>query len=171
MVEHDQFPQSREDAALDRQLLALKHFIPREQFEDQVMARVRMRSSKLVRFRERSRALLTPARVWWGSGIAAAGATAWSVALVSMLSSVRLDALAEFLSARLFQPASTGLTQASAYGASALSIYAHSAYAALGNALFGMIAASMFLPLVSGWGLYQTMKQPRGKRIAAYAAR
>ena len=90
---------------------------------------------------------------------------------MSLLSGVRLDALAEFLSVQLVQPASAGLTQASAYGAGTLSLYAHNAYAALGNALLGIIAALMFLPLISGWGLYQTMKQPRGKRIAAYAAR
>ena len=170
MVEHEQFPHSREDAALDRQLLDLKRFTPRNGFEDRVMARVRMRSSKLVRFKERSRALITPVRLWWGSGLAAAGATAWSIALVNLLTAPRLDTLAAFLSAQIVQPMSVGLTQASASGAAMLNNYAHTAYGALGNVLFGAIAASMILPVLSGWGLYQTIREPRGKRIAAHAA-
>ena len=171
MVEHEQFPHSREDAALDRQLLDLKRLTPREGFEDRVMARVRMRSSKLVRFKQRSAALVTPSRVWWGSGLAAAGSTAWTIALVNLFSSARLDSIAAFLSAQMIQPLSAGLTQASATGMAMLSNYAHSAYGTVGNALFGIIAASMILPVLSSWGLYQTMKAPRGKRIAAYAAR
>ena len=171
MVEHEQFPHSREDAALDRQLLDLKRFTPRAGFEDQVMARVRMRSSKLVRFKQRSRALVTPGRVWWGSGLAAAGSTAWTIGLVNLLSGARLDAIAAFLSVQLIQPLAVGLTQASATGAAMLNSYAHSLYGAVGNGLFGIITASMILPVLSSWGLYQTMKAPRGKRIAAYAAR
>lgn len=171
MVEYEQFPHSREDAALDRQLLDLKRLTPRDGFEDQVMARVRMRSSKLVRLKQRSRALVTPARAWWGSGLAAAGSTVWTIALVNLLSGARLDAIAAFFSAQLVQPLSSGLTQASASGAAMLNNYVHSAYAALGNGLFGVLAASMILPVLSSWGLYQTMKEPRGKRIAAYATR
>ena len=171
MVEHEQFPQSREDAALDRQLLDLKRFTPAEGFDDRVMARVRMRSSKLVRFEQRSRALITPRRLWWGSGLAAASATGWTIGLMSWLSGARLEMIGAFLSAQVAQPLSAGLMQAANLGIQSFNLYAHGAYSALGNALFALIAASMILPVLSSWGLYQTMKQPLGKRIAPYAAR
>lgn len=170
MVEHDQFPQSRDDAALDRHLLALKRFTPKPGFQDQVMARVRVRASALVRFPERSRAVATPRRLWWGSGLAAAGATGWTVALMNWLSNARLESIGTWMVAQIGQPLTTAATQAGAQVTGMLNFYAHAAYSAAGNALFPLIAASMLLPVLSSWGLYQTMKQPRGKRIAAYAA-
>jgi hypothetical protein len=45
-----------------------------------------------------------------------------------------------------------------------------SAYQSFGNALFGVVAALMLLPVLSSWGLYQTMKQSRSTRVMAYAA-
>jgi hypothetical protein len=135
------------------------------------MARVRMRSSSLVRFKERSKAVATPRRLWWGSGLAAASATGWSVALMNWLSGLQFDVIGARLSAQLGQPLVDAATQVSAYGERMLGFYAHALYSALGNAVFPLTAASMLIPVLSSWGLYQTMKQPRGKRIAAYAAR
>jgi hypothetical protein len=37
--------------------------------------------------------------------------------------------------------------------------------------VYGLAAAAMFLPILCSGGLYLTMKQPSGKRIATYAAR
>jgi hypothetical protein len=171
MSEHEQYLTSPADAALDRYLLSLQRVAPRKGFEDRVMARVRIPAPALVRFRQRTRSLLSPRRLWWASGLAAASSTAWTVALVSSLAGLNPQALAASFSAAIAQPLMAMTLQGAALASEAVSFYALAAFSALGNALFAIVAALMFIPVLSTWGLYLTLKQTRGKRIAPYAAR
>jgi hypothetical protein len=172
MNEPNQFENAADELRLDKQLLALQHLAPRDGFEERVLARLRQPAPALVRFKARARSLITPTRVWWASGLAAASSTAWLVALFEWFSAGRgAPAASAALTANVLQPAWTAILQGAAVGAQAVGWYALAAYGALGNALFAVIAATMFLPVLSSWGLYFTMKQNRAKRIAAHAAR
>ena len=172
MIEHNQFESGAAEQRLDKQLLALQHFAPRDGFDDRVLARLRQPAPALARFRARARSLVTPGRAWWASGLAAASSTAWLIALVNWLASpTAMQTAGAWFGGSVVQPAWTALLTGTTVAAQAAAWYALAAYGALGNALFAIMAATMFLPVLSGWGLYFTMKQNRTKRIAAHAAR
>ena len=157
------------DPVLDKHLLGLQRFTPKAGFEDRVMARVRIPAPALVRVQTRVRRFASPARLWWASGLAAAGSAAWTVALATWLSALRPEVVMAWLSAQVAQPLWTAALQAATLGPRVLGSVL-SAYQSLGNALFLLVAGLMLLPVLSSWGLYTTMKQPRGKRVMAYAA-
>jgi hypothetical protein len=171
MNERDEFLNSPEDQVLDKHLLALKRFTPLPGFEDRVMARVRLPAPSLVKVRQRVGKLVTPRRVWWASGLAAASSTAWILALGSWLSGVGTQAVTAWLTAQVALPLWALALQGAALATKTIGFYALAAWGALGNAVFPVAAAAMLTPVLSMWGLYLTMKQTRVKRIPAYAAR
>jgi hypothetical protein len=171
MNQRDEFVTTPEDAVLDKHLLALQRFAPRAGFQDRVLARVALPAPALVRVRERAGSLATPRRLWWASGLAAASSTAWIIGLANWLSAAKLGTATAWFSAEVELPLWSGALQATALASKALAFYAMTAYSALGNALFSVAAGAMIAPVLSTWGLYLTMKQTRGKRIPAYAAR
>ena len=137
MSEHNEFPISREDTALDRYLRALPRFAPTSGFGDRVLARVRAPLSvRLRRAWSRVGALATPGRLWWTSGLMAASSTAWVVAAASWLSGARLGAAGAWLLARFGQPAWSGTLQAVATASQGMGHYALAAYTAFGTSLF-----------------------------------
>jgi hypothetical protein len=171
MNERDEFLTFPEDAVLDKHLLALKRFGPHPGFEDRVLARVVLPAPALVAVRRRASAMATPRRLWWASGLAAASSTAWIVGLANWLSAAKLSAATAWLTAEAGLPLWSSALHVAALGSKTLTFYAMSAYSAFGNGLFGAAAVAMIAPVLGSWGLYLTMKQTRGKRIPAYAAR
>ena len=172
MNEHNEFQSDAADQRLDKHLLALQHFAPREGFDNRVLARLRQPAPALVRFRTRALSLATPGRLWWASGLAAASSVAWMVPLVQWFTTgPGMPAMNAWLMSQLVQPAWAAILHGATVAAQAAVWYALAAYGALGNALFGMLVVAMFLPVLSSWGLYFTLKTNRAKRIAAYAAR
>jgi hypothetical protein len=172
MIEHNQFDNQAAEERLDKHLLALQHFAPRDGFDERVLARLRQPAPALARFRARARSLVTPGRAWWASGLAAASSTAWLITLANWLASPTvMQTASAWFAGSVVQPAWAGLLTGATVGARAAAWYALAAYGALGNALFAIVAVTMFLPVLSGWGLYFTMKQNRTKGIAAHAAR
>ncbi|MBI4503448.1 MAG: hypothetical protein HY700_20100 [Gemmatimonadetes bacterium] len=166
MIDRDEFETSAEDLALNRHLLTLKRFTPSPGFENRVLARVRRQAPVLVPRPVPAAKVLTARRVWWASGLAAASSTAWIVALASWLSATGWETMALRFTGSVLLPAWGVALQGVALAAKA----AATAYA-LGNAWQGAAAAALIVPVLSTWGLYFTLKQPSGRRIAAYAAR
>src|SRR5439155_17090548 len=85
MTERDEFVMTAADRALDEQLRALQRFAPRLGFQDRVMARIYHPAPVLVRARRVRTTLLSPRRLWWTSGLAAASSTALLVAIGNWL--------------------------------------------------------------------------------------
>src|SRR5688572_25481653 len=149
MTEHDDFGASPEDALLDKQLLGLQHFAPHPGFADRVLARVARPGPALVRVRSRARSFVTPKRLWWTSGVAAAGSTAWILAVTSWLSGARLAAAGAWLNAEVGAPLSSAALQGATAAANGILYYVLAAYSALGDAIFPTVAATMIAPVLS----------------------
>lgn len=172
MIDRDEPTPSEADLRLDLQLQSLQQFAPRAGFADRVMARVSLGAPVAVAVRKPARPIFTPARLWWASGLAAASSAALTVTAIGWMTAVvQTGALAAWLAANVAQTAWVATTQAATAGAQMLVFYALAVWGALGNAVFPLAAACMFLPMMSAWGLYFTLKQTSGKRIAAHAAR
>jgi hypothetical protein len=169
MTEYEELPNSPEDLELNRQLRALERFAPRTGFEDRVMARVRQPAPVVVRSR-RLAALASPGRLWWATGLAAASSTAWLATLGRWVVGGGVSTLGAWLSTTVLVPAWTAMLQLNALAAQFLAGYAQVVYQAVGNTIFVALAGSLFLPLISTWGLYLTMKSGP-TRVVTYAVR
>ena len=171
MTERDQTGMSAEDLALDRHLLTLQRFAPSPGFGDRVLARVRLPVPAVAWKRTVAKSLVTPRRLWWASGLAAASSTAWIVAAANWVSEGGWQALVSQFTSSVALPAWALALQLAALAGQQITTSVFGAYAAMGNAVYPAAAAAMITPVLSMWGLYLTLKQPHGKRIAAYAAR
>jgi hypothetical protein len=172
MIEHDEFERTPADDVLDKHLLALKRFAPSAAFQDRVLARVPLRAvTAPVPVRRRARALATPRRLWWVSGLAAAGSTAWTIGIANWLSTANLQAAVAWLNTQVGGPLQAAALHGAALAGKAALYYGNAIYSSVGNGVFPIAAAAMIAPVLSGWGLYLTMKQHSIQRIPAHAVR
>ncbi len=175
MTEHSEFNDPATDAALDRELLALKRFTPRPGFDNRVMARVIRRTpvpapaARAVRIPAR-KAPATPRRLWWTAGLAAAGSTVWTAAAASWATSGGWAASSAWLAVNVADPLRVATLQAAGAAGQNLAQFGATAFDNLGAGVFAIAAAAAITPVLSAWGLFLTMKQHSSKRMA-YAVR
>ena len=93
------------------------------------------------------------------------------VAIGNWIAGGGIAAATGFLNAQVLIPLVAALPQMIAVATKTVVDSAMFVHGTFGNAVYGAAAAAMLLPVLSSGGLYLTMKQPRGKRIAAYAQR
>ncbi|MBI4421096.1 MAG: hypothetical protein HY560_09745 [Gemmatimonadetes bacterium] len=172
MTEFDPLQSAPDDPILDRYLRSLPRLAPRPGFEDRVLARVRKPLPMRVR---RARASLvswaSPARLWWASGLAAASSAAWTVALGSWLSGVDPEVATALLVAEVGVPVWSTVLDWIALGSRMAGGWALGVYQFVGPAVFAGAGALALLPMLSAMGLYLIARQPRGRKVRAYAAR